>query len=281
VVAALIARPDALRLEGHVREITALFTDVEGFTAMTARAQPHALISALDRYFDGLCAIIIAHGGMVDKIVGDAVHAMFNAPLDVPDHADQAIACAEALAAFSEAFRAEPAALALGFGRTRIGLETGPAIVGDVGGRRKLDYTAHGDAVNAAARLEAANKALATTVAIGAGAAARTARSLRPLGPLMLRGRDGAEPVFTLWPADMDEAQRQSETALLNAALAGDRSARTALAAHAQRRAEDPALQALVTRLACLHGPDPSSDEADEIADEKAAHARVEQLDLK
>jgi adenylate cyclase len=197
IVARILARPDDLRLEGESREVTALFTDIEGFTNMTERAQPRALIALLDAYYQLLADIVVAHGGMVDKIVGDAVIALFNAPLDLPDHPQRAVECAVALSDASEAFRERPQGRALGLGRTRIGLETGFVIIGDVGGKRKLDYTAHGMAINTAARLEAANKELGTSICIGPAAAGRLPPGLvRSVGKLMVRGRSDELEVF-------------------------------------------------------------------------------------
>ncbi len=189
VVARILASPGELRLEGETREVTALFTDIEGFTEMSERAEPRDLIALLDAYFQMLADIIVEHGGMVDKIIGDAIHALFNAPLDLPDHPKRAVECALALSKACAGFRDLPQARALGLGRTRIGLETGPVIIGDVGGRRKLDYTAHGMAINIAARLEAANKTLGTTICIGPTAAARLpAGSVRSVGKIRVRG---------------------------------------------------------------------------------------------
>ncbi len=197
IVARILSSPDAVRLEGETREVTAIFTDVEGFTAMTERAQPRDLVALLDAYFQMLADIIVDHGGMVDKIVGDAIHALFNAPLDLPNHPQRAVDCAVALSRACAAFRDRPQARALGFGRTRIGLETGPVIIGDIGGKRKLDYTAHGMAINTAARLEAANKELGTTICIGPVAAARLAPgTVRSVGKLMIRGRSEELEVF-------------------------------------------------------------------------------------
>ncbi len=260
VVAALAAAPDAMRLEGHMREITALFTDLEGFTAMTARAEPRELIRLLDAYFDGICAILVAEGGMIDKIVGDAVHAIFNAPLDLASHPAKALAAAGAIARFGEAFRREPGAARLSFGRTRIGFETGQAIVGDVGGRRKLDYTAHGDAVNAAARLEAANKELGTTIAIGHGAAHRIGvDSLRCLGPFRLRGRERLDPVYAPWPEAMPEDHRQSERRAVELWRAGDARSLILLRDLASQRPEDAALRGMVDRASAGLGQMPES----------------------
>lgn len=184
-VVELIARdPSLLRLKGERRIVTALFTDVADFTAMTRGADPERLVEVLDTYFEGMTRIVVAHGGMIDKFVGDAVHAYFNVPLDLDDHAAAAVACAIELERWSEAARRAPEAAALGFGRTRIGIETGPAIVGEIGLGSKLDYTAHGDAVNAAARLEAANKTFGTSICVGPGTAA-----LCPPGLLVAIGR--------------------------------------------------------------------------------------------
>jgi len=197
VVRRILERPGMLKLAGERREVTALFTDVEGFTRMTHHVDPVILVNTLDNYFEGMATIIIAHGGMIDKIVGDAVHALFNAPNDLSDHPQKAVECAIALRSWSEVFRHRPEVATIGFGRTRIGLETGPAIVGDVGIRAKLDYTAHGDVVNVAARLEAANKELGSSICVGPVAASRCDDSLlRPLGKVIVRGRECAMTVF-------------------------------------------------------------------------------------
>lgn len=201
VVQRLLDSPDLLRLAGERRPVSCIFTDIEGFTAMTERSEPEALVALLDRYFDGLGRIVIAHGGMIDKFVGDAVHAIFNAPLDLEDHPRKALACAQEILKFTEEFRDDPQSRRLGLGRTRIGLESGVAIVGDVGGGGKLDYTAHGNVINAAARLESANKELGSSICIGPGAAeAIGPAGLMPLGTLVLRGQSSAQSVYTVWP---------------------------------------------------------------------------------
>jgi adenylate cyclase len=189
VVSLIVADPDILKLTGERREITALFTDIEGFTTMTDRLGPQELVSLLDRYFEGVAAIVMKHGGMIDKLVGDALHAFFNAPLDQAEHWRHAIECGIEISNWTEAFRALPENRAAQMGKTRIGIETGDAIVGDVGIAAKLDYTAHGNAINIAARLEAANKELGSTVCIGSTAAARFGVDrLEPLGKVQLRG---------------------------------------------------------------------------------------------
>ncbi len=125
---------------------------------------------------------------MIDKIVGDAVHALFNAPLDQPGHVDAALACARDIVAETEALRqGQPQLGQPQLGRTRLGVETGPAILGDVGGGARIDYTAHGPAVNLAARLQEAAKTLGPPVIVGPGAAARATQPLRALGRAEIR----------------------------------------------------------------------------------------------
>src|SRR5262245_18309715 len=211
VVRRIVEQPDLVKLNGEWREVTALFTDIEDFTATTHRAGAEDLVATLDQYFEGVAGIVIKHGGMIDKIVGDAVHALFNAPLDLEDHPQRAIECAIAIQAWSEGFRRRNPAAAIELGRTRIGIETGPAVVGDVGIRSKLDYTAHGDAVNMAARLEACNEELGSAICVGPEAAARCdAGLLRPLGQLEVRGRAEPISVFEPWPSDAPPAWREA-----------------------------------------------------------------------
>lgn len=197
VVARIVDRPDIVRFKGERREITALFTDIEGFTSLTDRLEAMALIALLDDYFAGVVEAVVKNGGMVDKIVGDAVHALFNAPVALEDHPRQALAAARDILAFTNTFMASEAARRAGLGRTRIGLETGEAVIGDVGTGSKVDYTAHGSAVNTAARLEALNKQFGTSICVGPVLRAQLADlEFRPLGAVDVRGR-GTMEIFT------------------------------------------------------------------------------------
>jgi adenylate cyclase len=183
VVRRISQNPDSLRLRGEELVVTALFTDMEKFTALTERVPPQELIALLNVYLDRVTSLVVDHGGMVDKLVGDAVHALFLPPGAVTNHTLQAINCATAIIAATDALRREPTLVHWRLGRTRIGIETGPAVVGDVGGSRKLDYTAYGSAINTAAKLEASNKVFGSSIAVGPRAvAACPAVAFRPLG---------------------------------------------------------------------------------------------------
>jgi len=196
VVARIAANPDVLRLNGEMRQITALFSDIEGFSAISRTARPEELIATLDDYFEGVATIIIRHGGMIDKFVGDAVHAFFNMPLDLPDHVDKAVLCAQEIIRWTQEYQQTSLPERIGLGRTRIGLETGDAVVGDVGLATKLDYTAYGHAVNIASRLEDLNKQFGTAICVGPCAATVSSLPLRSLGLVELRGV-GMLEVFT------------------------------------------------------------------------------------
>jgi adenylate cyclase len=250
VVRRIVEEPGLMKLGGERREVTAFFTDIESFTAMTRRADPERLVEVLDDYFEGAAGIIIEHGGMIDKIVGDAVHALFNVPLDLDNHPQRALDCAIALREWAAIYRLRAAPASIGFGRTRIGIETGLAVVGDVGIRAKLDYTAHGDAVNAAARLEAANKELGSTICIGPQAASRCdPELLRPLGTIMVRGRDDQLNVYEPWPIDTPPVWRQR---YLEAFAETQRNPQLAIALFkclAGESPQDPVLARMIERL--------------------------------
>ncbi|MCT7665107.1 adenylate/guanylate cyclase domain-containing protein [Shinella kummerowiae] len=188
VVSRYIDNPDLGRVAGEERQVTAVFTDIEGFSTLSKRLGPHDLVKLLDIYYTEVNALVARHGGMVDKVVGDAVHALFNAPDDLDHHVDKALACADEIRALTEEMRRRPAFLEQEFGRTRIGIETGMVVLGEVGVGGKLDYTAHGDSMNLAARLQDANKFLGTHICVGPQAARETTRPLRAIGSHEIRG---------------------------------------------------------------------------------------------
>ena len=197
LVSRLAAQPQLMRLEGEMRDVTAMFTDIEGFTKATAEMGAQEMVAQLDAYFTLTCAIVLKHGGMIDKLVGDSVHALFNAPLDQPGHEAAAVACAAEIIAATEEFLLRKG----GFGRTRIGLECGLVVLGDVGFGTRIDYTAHGPAVNLAARLQETNKVFGSQICIGPTLASRIKGQsdigLAPLGQADIRSH-GLMMLYTL-----------------------------------------------------------------------------------
>ncbi len=195
--------------------------------------------------------IVFAHEGTVAKIIGDAIHVLFGAPGDQPDAATRAIACALALDARSEAYRLEWKTRGVPLGVTRIGVHAGPAIVGNFGGGRLFDYTAYGDTINAAARLEAVNKQLGTRICVSAAAAERADGFVgRPVGDLVLRGR--SEPMRAFEPLPAAERSSPQPLAYLKAFAkleAGDAGALAAFAALIGERPADALAQYHLKRL--------------------------------
>ena len=199
IAARLAAASESNGMEVQRREVATIFTDITGFTSLVETAAPEVLGTLLNEYVGGMTDVVFAHEGTVAKIIGDAIQILFNAPGDQPDYSTRAIACARDLDAWAEAFRERWNAKTVGFGITRIGVHAGPALVGNFGGSRFFDYTAYGDTINTAARLEAANKFLGTRICVSAAIAnAATAFCGRPVGDLMLRGR--SEPLRAYEP---------------------------------------------------------------------------------
>ncbi len=193
----LVGNPEGLRLTGESREMSFLFSDIAGFTSFSESASPELLVSVLNEYLEAMCHAVMAHGGTIDKIVGDAVVGIFNAPLDQPDHAEKAVQCALAMDRISTDFIAKMESRGMAFGITRIGVNTGRAIVGNFGGSERFDYTAHGDAINTASRMESVNKHLGTQICIAGTTAAQCPNHyFRPIGALVLKGKTEAIEAF-------------------------------------------------------------------------------------
>jgi len=227
----------SLDLGGQWLDLSAVFTDIADFTALAEALEPGVLAVLLNSYIAGMTDIVFAHGGTVAKVMGDGMMLLFGAPDAQPDHAARAVACALALDAFSEAFRARRAAEGVALGPTRVGVHSGPALVGDFGGGRHFDYTAYGETINLAARLEVANKALGTRLLASAATAERIAGFVgRPAGELLLRG--ASRPVAAQEPLTPDRAAAPAMRAYADAfALLGtaDEEAARAMAALAAR----------------------------------------------
>jgi adenylate cyclase len=193
----LVDDPSKLTLGGERREMTFLFTDIANFTTMSEGLDSRDVGRLLNEYLDGMTSTVQKYDGTVDKFIGDAVFAIFNAPLDVEDHATKAVHCMLDLDTFTEGFRKKMNEEGIPLGLTRIGVNTGVAAVGNFGSHDRFSYTASGDAVNAASRLEGLNKHFGTRLCVG-----HAARMLckgvtfRPIGSVILKGKTEALDVW-------------------------------------------------------------------------------------
>ncbi|GIL02947.1 MAG: hypothetical protein BroJett030_28460 [Alphaproteobacteria bacterium] len=224
VVGSILKDPSSLRLGGERREVTCVFTDLEGFTTLSESLAPERIASLLNAYLDQVCDTFVEHGATLDKLIGDAVVGFFGAPVEQPDQAERAVALALAIDRLSEAFRAQMAADGIRLGVTRVGVHGGPAIVGNFGGKRFFDYTAIGDTVNTAARLEGANKYIGTRLCVShAVARGVNLHTLRPAGIIYLKGKtEGIEAFEPLNPDQPEQTYRQAYCEAYRLMKAGD-----------------------------------------------------------
>lgn len=240
-------------LGGETRELSAFFSDIEGFTAIAEGLSPRALVSFLNAYLSVITDTIESHGGFVDKFIGDAVVGVFGAPLSDPDHArhavEAALACQRRLAEKQSEFGL-PGDPVVG---TRIGINSGEMLVGNIGSRRRFNYTIMGDAVNLASRLEGANKAYGTRILVSDRTAEMcgTAITFREVDIVRVLGREASvglyEPYGLRDHAPPDLIDRLDRFA---AALADYRGRRFAEAAEVfdAMSAEDPVAQVYLER---------------------------------
>ena len=242
IASRLAADSEANGMEVHWRDVAAVFTDISGFTSLVETAAPEVLGSLLNEYVGGMTDVVFAHEGTVAKVIGDAIQVLFNAPGDQPDYATRAVSCAHDLDAWSEQFRARWKAKGVNFGLTRIGVHAGPALVGNFGGGRFFDYTAYGDTINTAARLEAANKFLGTRICASASVAdAAEGFQGRPVGDLVLRGRSEPLRAYEPLPPARFKSPVTAQYAEAFARLeADDAGAMPAFAALVGQHADDP-----------------------------------------
>ena len=241
--------PEQLSLHGEKKKIYALFTDLEGFTKLSHAITPEQLSGLLNRYLDVMSDAVLDHGGTIDKFVGDAVVAFWGAPIARDDDPDRAVRAAMAMYEAGQEFARTAGEGIPPIGRTRVGLHYGDAVVGNFGGEGRIQYTALGDGMNTAARLESANKSLKTTILVSTEAKSRAkVDSFRPMGRVVLSGR--ATPVEVWEPApDMDPAVRARLNDLWLRYDGGDRDALVQLEEIAASLKEDAALQEFVYRI--------------------------------
>ncbi|MBP9749041.1 adenylate/guanylate cyclase domain-containing protein [Patescibacteria group bacterium] len=198
VVEHLLQHPELLELGGEKREMTVLFSDLRGFTSLSEILHPEQLVAVLNTYLSEMTAIVFEQRGVLDKYMGDAVMAFWNAPLDDAAHAEHAVTAALAMRDRLHEMNATgafPGGVALRLG---VGVNTGPMVVGNIGGKERFDYTVMGDAVNLGSRLEGTNKEYGTEVIVSASTAALLSDGfvLRPLDLVAVKGKKEPVEIF-------------------------------------------------------------------------------------
>lgn len=194
VATALIADPSQAALGGATREITIMFGDLRGFTALSERLSPPDLVRLLNRYYGAAAQAVLAEGGTIDKFMGDAMMALFNAPARQDDHALRA--CRAALA--MQRAIAPIAAEAGDMPRFGIGVNTGQALVGNIGSERIRNFTAIGDSVNLASRLQTRAEGGQVLINASTYAQVRERVDVQPLGRIQVKGKEEAVEVYLL-----------------------------------------------------------------------------------
>lgn len=223
VVEELVKSPETLRLGGEERRLSIFFSDIAGFTSISERLEPAVLVSLLNTYLDRLSTVILGLGGTIDKYEGDAIIAFWNAPVLQQNHADlalkAAIGCQEALKGLNAELGAS-LGIAL---NTRIGINTGKVIVGNIGSSLRFDYSFIGDAGNFASRLEGVNKVFATKILVSEDTKEALAGDfgLREVSLIKVVGKSKAVRIFE--PCDyLDETQKGEFAKALKAFYDGE-----------------------------------------------------------
>jgi len=206
-------------LGGETRQVSILFTDIASFTKISEGVEPEVLVAWLNGYFGAMTDIVEKHGGFVDKFIGDAILAVFGAPLDDPEHATKAVRAAMEMRALLADPQGPLAGGVLGTPKNRIGVNSGPTLIGNIGSQRRFNYTVIGDAVNLASRLEGANKSYGTQILVSQDTVELCDASIRfrQLDTVRVVGRHA--PVALFEPV-ADEDWADPEKASMRAAFA-------------------------------------------------------------
>ena len=212
VIDQLIQHPEQLKLGGERKELSIFFSDIQGFTSISERLEPEPLTALLNEFLSAMTDIIHEEGGTIDKYEGDAIIAFWNAPLNIPDHAIRvvraALRCQQKLAEMRpELLERTGKELFM-----RVGMNTGPAVVGNMGSHSRFDYTMLGDTVNLASRLEGVNKQFGTYTMISQSTLDQlnTTFAVRELARVAVVGRK--EPVTVYEPMFHEEYEARKET---------------------------------------------------------------------
>ena len=200
VVEQMLKNPDKLRLGGEKKDLTVLFSDIRGFTQISERMTPEALVKFLNEYLTKMTDIVFKYDGLLDKYMGDAIMAIWGAPLDQPDHAPRA--CFTALDMVDELKVLQGKWAAEGMPRLNIGIgvNAGPMVVGNMGSDRRFDYTVMGDSVNLGSRLEGLNKVYGTNIVVSEMTYERVREEIlgRELDAVRVKGKDQPVKIYEL-----------------------------------------------------------------------------------
>jgi adenylate cyclase len=226
VVDQLIDDPERIGRKPELRGVTCIFTDVAGFTTFieSNRDDTDLIEKVLNKYLSGMTDLYFEHGATIDKFIGDAVVGFFGGPLPADDHAERALNLSVELDKFSEAFRRQVwEEFQITFGETRIGIHTGEVLLGNFGSDKFFDYTAIGDTMNTAARLESANKTFGTRTCFSDATLAQATTPVphRPIGDVRLKGKEEFLRIYELLSSS-DVAQPDEYAAAFSLIEAAD-----------------------------------------------------------
>jgi adenylate cyclase len=189
-VAESVEETGTVDLVGRKELVTILFTDIRGFTAWCDMQEPEAVVARLNEYFGAMSAIIVKHGGQINKFIGDGILAIFSDEegAQLGDHAQRAVRCAIEMTTLAGEFR------------TGAGIHTGYAVVGNIGSGDKMEYTALGDTVNLASRLEGQNKEFKTSVLLSGATRDRLDATIvaQRIGEIAVRGKSALQEIYTI-----------------------------------------------------------------------------------
>ena len=207
LVSQIVKNPDMLRLGGEKREITVLFSDIRGFTSISEKFPPETIVQILNRYLDPMTRIILTHKGTLDKYIGDAIMAIYNAPLNIEDH--PYLACKSAVEMIKALEQVNREFKQIGFPEIDIGIgiHTGDAVVGNMGTDVRFDYTAIGDTVNLSSRLESLNKQYRTHIIVSESTKNKVNSNefkFRELDKIKVKGKEAPVTIYEL-SLDLDD----------------------------------------------------------------------------
>jgi adenylate cyclase len=210
VLRAVVRHRDEVSLGSSRRTLTVLFSDIRGFTSISERLQPEQVAEMLREYLTEMTEIVFRHGGTVDKYIGDCIMALYNVPFEDPHHAANAIRTA---LEFQERTLAVSARWEARIGvtiRNGVGINTGEAVVGTMGSRQRLEYTAIGDTVNLAARLESITKEYGASIIISESTYEQVKGQFltRQLGDVTVKGKTQPVKIFAVLPSDLRKYPR-------------------------------------------------------------------------